>query len=158
MARTSDSPRSGRQAGSRAKTARKRLWVRPSSLDAPPAPAGFHHRWVSVENRGQSNATNVSKRFREGYEPVRADEYPDFHAPTIEDGKHKGVIGVGGLMLCRIPTEIVDDRNAQLQERIDATQQRIDDDLGRDVSDPDVPLVRENHSLTTVGGQPEFRD
>lgn len=150
---------SSRAAGSRAKTARKRLWVRPTNLDAPPAPAGYHHRWVSIETRGQSNATNGSKRFREGYVPVRADEYPDFHAPTIEDGKHAGIIGVGGLILCRIPQEIVDDRNDQIQESVSAAQRQIDDDLDDDVSDPTVPLTREIEHSTTVGGQPaEFQD
>jgi len=153
------STRSGRQAGSRAATARPRRWVRPSNLDAPPAKAGFVHRWVSTETRGQSNATNAAKRFREGFEPVRAEEYPDFHAPTIDDGKFKGVIGVGGLILCRIPQEIADDRNRQIQGRIEEAASEIDSTLERDISDPDVPLTRELNHTTTVGGQPaEFRD
>jgi hypothetical protein len=155
---TGRAPRSGRQAGSRAATARKRLWVRPSNLDAPPAPAGFAHRWVSVENRGQANATNASKRFREGFEPVRAEEYPTFAAPTVEDGKFKGVIGVGGLILCRIPQEIVDDRNEQIQGRIEEAAGEIDEQLERDISDPHLPLTREREHVTTVGGQAEFKD
>ena len=103
--------RTSRSAETRAKKARRKPWQPPSMLDAPEAPPGFKHRWVRAEVRGHDDKANMSKRIREGFEPVRAEEYPDFDAPTIEDGKHAGVIGVGGLILAKVPEETVEERN-----------------------------------------------
>jgi hypothetical protein len=83
-------------------------------LDAPKAPDGYKHRWIRSEVMGFDDRKNVAARSREGWELVRGDEYPDFDAPTIEDGKHAGVIGVGGLLLARIPLEIVEERDEHL--------------------------------------------
>jgi hypothetical protein len=83
---------------------RKRGWVPPSNLEAPDPPEGFHHRWVRFEFRGTQDEKNVTSRIRSGYEPVRADEYPDrLDLPAMTDGKYKGIIAVGGLMLMRCP-------------------------------------------------------
>jgi len=103
--------KTSRSADTRVKTQRKRVWQRPSSLDAPPAPDGYIHRWIRAEVQGFQDTKNVINRLREGYELVRADEYPDWQLPTIEDGKNAGVIGVGGLLLARIPEELIAQRN-----------------------------------------------
>ena len=100
-----------RAAQIRDKTTRRKPWAPPSSLDAPPAPAGFRHRWIRAETLGQEDSKNLSARLREGFELVRGDAY-EAEYPTIQEGKYKGVIGVGGLLLAKIPEEIV-------QERID---------------------------------------
>jgi len=96
---TSKTPRA---ALSREKTTRRKPWAPPSSLDAPPAPAGFKHRWIRSETLGQEDNKNLSARLREGFELVRGDAY-DAEYPTIQEGKYKGVIGVGGLLLAKIP-------------------------------------------------------
>ena len=88
----------------------KKVWTPPSSLDAPPAPDGFKHRWIRAESMGFDDSSNMSAKLRSGYELVRADEYSDVDYPTINDGKYKGVIGVGGLLLARISDEIVESR------------------------------------------------
>ena len=72
------------------KTSHKKVWTPPSSLDAPPAPTGFKHRWIRVESMGFQDTKNVAGRIRSGYELVRADEYPDSDFPIVEDGKYKG--------------------------------------------------------------------
>ena len=91
---------------------RKRGWVPPSNLEAPEPPEGFHHRWVRFEFRGTADEKNVTARIRSGYEPVRADEYPDrLDLPSMADGKYKGIIAVGGLMLMRCPIEVKEDRD-----------------------------------------------
>ena len=107
--------RDSRSATSREKSSRRKPWQPPSMLDAPEAPAGFQHRWIRAEVRGHDDRANMSKRVREGFELVRAEEYPDFEAPMVEDGKHAGVIGVGGLVLARIPEETVLERSAYFQ-------------------------------------------
>ena len=102
--------RTSRASQTREKTAQKKVWSPPSSLDAPPAPTGFRHRWVRAESLGFNDTKNVSGRIRQGYELVRADEYPDSDYPVVEDGKYAGVIGVGGLVLTRVPEEIAKQR------------------------------------------------
>ena len=99
-----------RESETREKKSRRKPWAPPSSLDAPPAPAGFIHRWIRAESVGQMDQKNVSARLREGWEFVRGDEYPDTEWPQIDSGKYNGVIAVGGLMLARIPRETVAER------------------------------------------------
>jgi hypothetical protein len=101
-----------RKSETREQVTRKRGWVPPSNLDAPEPPEGYHHRWVRSEYRGQQDEKNVIGRLRSGYELVRADEYPDrMDLPSISDGKYKGVIGTGGLILMRCPIEVKEDRD-----------------------------------------------
>ena len=93
--------RTPRSETTKSKTARVQTWKPPSTLDAPPAREGYAHRWVRVEANGFDDRKNLSARLREGFELVRAEEYPDWDLPTIQDGKHAGVIAVGGLVLAR---------------------------------------------------------
>ena len=84
----------------------KKVWTPPNSLDAPPAPTGYRHQWIRAEILGQSDAKNIASSLREGWELVRADEYPDTQYPSDTEGRYAGIIGVGGLLLARIPEEI----------------------------------------------------
>ena len=110
--KTTESDRTPRSAESRDKVSRRKPWQPPSLLDAPPPPQGYVYRWIRESMIGQNDPANMSKRIREGWEPVSAKDHPDFEAPTIDDGKHAGVIGVGGLILAKIPKETVDERRA----------------------------------------------
>ena len=121
--------RNSRESETRAKDARRKPWAPPSRLDAPPAPPGFKHRWIRAEAGGVEDRTNIAGKLREGYELVRGDEYPDYHVPTIEDGRHAGVISVGGLMLARIPDETVDERNGYYFSRANDQLQAADNEL-----------------------------
>jgi hypothetical protein len=121
--------RTTREAESRAKSARRKPWAPPSRLDAPPAPPGYKHRWIRAEAGGVEDRTNVAGKIREGYELVRGDEYPDYHVPTIEDGRHAGIISVGGLLLARIPEETVAERNAHYRDRASDQLQAADNEL-----------------------------
>lgn len=131
--------RTPRSADTRAKTARRKTWQPPSMLDAPEAPPGFKNRWLRAEVRGHDDKANMSKRIREGFEPVRAEDYPEFDAPTIDDGKHAGVVGVGGLVLAKIPVETVEERTDYFRKRSQEQIQGVDNDLLRD-SDPRMPI------------------
>ena len=121
--------RSSRGIETRDKDARRKPWAPPSRLDAPPSPPGFKHRWIRSEVGGKDDRTNISGKLREGYELVRGDEYPDYHIPTVEDGRHAGVISVGGLLLARIPIETLDERNAYYQSRANDQLQAADNEL-----------------------------
>ena len=121
--------RTSRASESREQDARRKPWAPPSRLDAPPAPPGYKHRWIRAEAGGIDDRTNISGKLREGYELVRGDEYPDFHVPTVEDGRHAGVISVGGLLLARIPIETLAERSAYYQSRANDQLQAADNEL-----------------------------
>ena len=121
--------RSSRGTESREKDARRKPWAPPSRLDAPPSPLGYKHRWIRAEVGGKDDRVNIAGKLREGYELVRGDEYPDYHVPTVEDGRHAGVISVGGLLLARIPIETLDERNAYYQSRANDQLQAADNEL-----------------------------
>ena len=141
-----------RSAETREKSTQRKPWAPPSSLDAPPPPEGYIHRWVRVEAGGADDRKNYSARLREGFEPVRAEEYPDFHLPTIQDGKHAGIIGVGGLILCRIPLETVQERNAYYRRMAQDQLQAVDNDLMRE-NNPIMPINKpDRRSNVTFGG------
>ncbi len=95
--------------------------------------------------------TNVHKKRQEGWDLVRAEDYPDFDAPTIEDGKHAGVIGVGGLILCKVPEEIAESRADYFQQQTADQMTAVDNDLLKE-QHPSMPISRERDSRVTFGG------
>ena len=135
----------------REKTARRKPWAPTSSLDAPPAPEGYKHRWIRSEARGFADTKNVSARLREGYELVRADEYPNFECATIEEGKYKGVIGVGGLILARLPVEVAESRKSYFAQKTSQQMTAVDNDLMRE-QHPSMPISQERSSRVSFGG------
>ena len=142
-----------RKTETREKVARKRGWVPPSNLDAPEPPEGYHHRWVRAEYRGQLDEKNVIGRIRSGYELVRADEYPDrLDIPAVADGKYKGVIGVGGLILMRCPIEVKEDRDEYFRNLTNDKTTAIEKDLHKD-EHPAMPIHQDRQSRVTFGGK-----
>jgi|TARA_R110000823_G_scaffold307422_1_gene430471 hypothetical protein len=143
-----------RATNTREKTLRRKPWAPTSSLDAPPAPEGYKHRWIRSEARGFVDTKNVSARLREGYELVRADEFPDFEAPVIDSGKYEGVIGVGGLMLARIPLETVEERNAYYRGRAQDLQDAVDQDLMRENAHNSMTISKPDRQTRVNFGGP----
>tara|TARA_R100001480_G_scaffold82903_1_gene91254 strand:- start:11 stop:484 length:474 start_codon:yes stop_codon:yes gene_type:complete len=141
-----------RESETREKVSRRKPWAPPSQLDAPPAPAGFKHRWIRAETIGQPDQKNVSARLREGWEFVRADEYPDMEWPTIDSGKWNGVIAVGGLMLARIPEETIAERNSYFSQLTKDKDDAIANDPLKD-QHPSMPVSRESRSRVSFGGK-----
>ena len=145
------SDRKPRTEVTREKTSRRTPWKPPSTLDAPPAPEGFVHRWIRTSVMGFDDKKNLSARIREGFDLVRADEYPDFEAPTIQDGKHAGVIGVGGLMLAKVPEEIAESRQEYFEAQTADQMTAVDNDLMKD-QHPSMPITKDRQSRVTFGG------
>ena len=143
--------RTSRASQTREKDAKAKVWTPPSSLDAPPAPTGFQHRWLRAESLGFQDTKNIAGRLRSGYELVRADEYPDSDYPAIEDGKYKGMIGVGGLVLARVPVEIAKGRTEYYQRMHDDKVKAVDNDLMRE-QHRSMPINIDRQSSTTFGG------
>jgi len=143
--------RSLRASQTREKTSHKKVWSPPSSLDAPPAPTGFRHRWVRVESMGFQDTKNIAGRLRSGYELVRADQYPDSDYPIVEDGKYAGVIGVGGLVLTRVPEEIAKSRAEYYAQQGIEQDKAVDNDLMKE-QHPSMPINVDRQTRVTFGG------
>tara|TARA_R100001440_G_scaffold31578_1_gene50140 strand:- start:81 stop:533 length:453 start_codon:yes stop_codon:yes gene_type:complete len=143
--------KTSRAAVTRSKTERPKVYKPPSSLDAPPAPDGYRHRWIRAESVGFQDSKNIYGRLREGYELVRADEYKDSDYPIVADGKYAGVIGVGGLLLARIPEELAQARSAYQKTLSEGQDEAIENDLLKD-QDKRMPIKVDRSSKHTFGG------
>ena len=126
-------------------------WAPPSSLDAPPAPNGYRHRWIRVETLGFDDTKNVSGKMREGWELVRSDEYPESNFPTMNTGKYSGVIGVGGLVLARIPEEIALAREAYYNKQTKDRDEAVKNDILKE-QHPSMPINNDRQTRVTFGG------
>ncbi len=141
-----------RASQTRSKTERPKVWVPPSSLDAPPAPDGFRYRWIRAESLGFDDSKNIQGRLRSGYELVRAEEVENSSDyPVLDTGKYKGVIGVGGLLLAKVPDEIADLRTAYIKKRTDGMNEAIDHDLMKE-QHKSMPINVDRQSRVTFGG------
>ena len=143
--------KTSRASQSRSKSERPKVWVPPSSLDAPPAKDGFQHRWLRAESLGFQDTKNIAGRLRSGYELVRADEFPDSDYPVVEDGKYKGVIGVGGLVLARIPEELARQREAYFDQRTADRNEALENDVLKE-QHPSMPINQDRQTRVTFGG------
>jgi len=135
----------------RSKSERPKVWVPPSSLDAPPAPKGFRHRWIRAESVGFDDTKNIAGKLRSGWELVRADQYEGSDYPVVKDGKYAGIIGVGGLLLARIPEEIAKQRTEYFQKQTEARDEAVDNDLMRE-QHPSMPINIDRQTRVTFGG------
>jgi len=143
--------KTSRASQTRQETERPKVWTPPSSLDAPPAPDGFRHRWIRAESLGFQDTKNISGRLRSGYELVRADEYKDSDYPVIIEGKYKGVIGVGGLVLARVPEEIAKQRTEYFKRQAEGQDQAVEHDLMKE-EHKSMPIDVDRQSRVTFGG------
>jgi hypothetical protein len=143
--------KTSRAGQTRSKTERPKVWTPPSSLDAPKAPTGFRHRWIRVETMGFDDTKNLQGKLRSGWELVRADEYPGSEYPVINEGKYKGMIGVGGLVLARIPEEIAKLRDEYYQNMTREANEALQHDLDKE-QHKSMPISQDRQSRVTFGG------
>ena len=147
-----DEKNTSRASQTRSKSERPKVWVPPSSLDAPPAPDGFRYRWIRAEVQGFQDTTNITSRQREGYELVRAEEVENASDyPVLDEGRYKGVIGVGGLLLAKVPIEIAKQRQEYMTKRHEERSEAVSNDLMRE-QDSRMPINVERQSRVTFGG------
>ena len=143
--------KTSRASQTRDKVKKPTTWTPPSSLDAPPAPEGYRHRWIRVEVLGFDDTKNVSGKLREGWELVRADEYPEQDFSSLATGKYSGVIGVGGLVLARIPEEIAQQREAYYKDQTKQRDEAVNNDVLKE-QHPSMPINNERQTRVTFGG------
>ena len=137
---------------SRSKSERPKVWVPPSSLDAPPAPDGFRYRWIRAESVGFQDTKNITGRVREGYELVRSEEIENASDyPVVEEGRYKGVVGVGGLLLAKVPNEIAKQRQEYMAQKHVDRSEAVANDLMKE-QDKRMPINIDRQSRVTFGG------
>ena len=146
-----DKIRTSRASQTRSKEESKKIWTPPNSLDAPPAPTGYRHQWIRAESMGYQDTKNVAASLREGYELVRADEYPDQDYPQMTEGRYAGIIGVGGLLLARIPEEIALQIEAYYNKKTQEKDEAINNDLMKE-KQAGMKFRNESASSVTFGG------
>lgn len=142
--------RINREHESREKTTRKKAWQRPEVLPAPNPEPGYEFRWIRVSSLGTVDATNVSSKLREGWEPVKATDHPEITLVTIENDRFKDNVVIGGLLLCKAPAELVDERNAYYKQQTHSQMQSVDNNLMRE-NDPRMPLFNDRKTKVTFG-------
>ena len=126
-------------------------WTPPSSLDAPPAPDGFRHRWIRAESMGFDDTKNMSGKIRSGWELVRSDEYPGSEYPVLKEGKYAGVIGVGGLVLARISEEVAKARDDYFRRQTKDKDDAVNNDLMKE-EHKSMPITSDRQTRVTFGG------
>lgn len=146
--------RSPRKSDSREKTERVKSWAPPSILPEPEPRDGYVHRWVRISMVGTADNQNLSMRMREGWEPCRSEDYPEMETLSDPHSKwgEKGNIEVGGLLLCRCATEIMEQRDQYYRQQADAQMQAVDNQLLRE-SDPRMPIHRPERKSSSTFGQ-----
>ena len=149
---TEEVKKDSRASETREATKRPVEWTPPSSLDAPPAPDGFRHRWIRAESLGFDDTKNIAGKLRSGYELVMSSEFKDSDYPVVQNGKHKGVIGVGGLLLARIPDEIAEARQKYYSEKAKERDDAVKSDLLKD-QHPSMPITVDRRSSKSFGGK-----
>ena len=134
----------------REKGSRKKAWQRPETLPSPNPEDGYVYRWIRTSTQGQVDAPNVSSKLREGWEPVKAVDHPEITMVAVENDKFADNIVIGGLMLCKAPQELVDERTAHYTAQTQNQIRSVDNNLMRE-NDPRMPLFNERKSKVTFG-------
>lgn len=134
----------------RERTPRKKAWERPEVLPNPTPEDGYVYRWIRISTQGQADPTNVSSKLREGWEPVMATDHPEIFLTGIENERFKDNVVIGGLLLCKAPQEMVDERNDYYQQQAQGQMQSVDNNLMRE-NDPRMPLFNDRKSSVTFG-------
>lgn len=142
--------RLSREMQTRSVTERPKQWVPAETLPEPDKQPGYAYRWVRTSTLGALDPRNLSGKLREGWEPVAVEEQPKFKLLVDPNSRFKDNIEIGGLLLCKTPVELVEQRNAYYQNQSDKQTEAVDNTLMRQ-SDPRMPLFKERKSTTSFG-------
>lgn len=125
-------------------------WAPPQLLPTPDPREGWAHRWVRTSTLGSADPMNVSAKRREGFEPVKAEDYPELMSHASIDGQFKGSVEIGGLVLCRAPSEFMEQR-AEHYSKLNSSQMESVDNNFMAQNDPRMPMFKERSTKVTFG-------
>jgi hypothetical protein len=130
---------------------RVKSWAPPTLLPEPAPQDGYSFRWIRLSTLNQADPTNLSAKLREGWEPVRASDHPEMmlHGTDVNE-RFKDNVVIGGLILCKTPTDLIEQRNAYYQQQTDMQTQSVDNNFMRE-SDPRMPLFKDRKSTVSFG-------
>ena len=150
MAKIEQDSREPRALQGREANARPTKWLPPQLLPDPNPEEGYAFRWIRIATLGKDDATNISGKLREGWEPVKASEHPEIRLYSSGQSRFPDSIEVGGLLLCKTPVELTEQRNAYYSQQAEAQMQSVDNTYMRE-NDPRMPLFKERSSKVTFG-------
>lgn len=139
-----------RELESRAAQVRPKQWAPAELLPEPDKQPGFNYRWIRVATLNQNDPRNISAKLREGWEPVKLSEQPQFQLLVDPNSRFKDNVEIGGLLLCKTPSEFVEQRTEHYRKQTEAQTLAVDNSLMRE-NDPRMPLFNERQSSTTFG-------
>ena len=142
--------RSARELDTRQMTQRPEAWRPPETLPMPEDRPGWKHRYVRISTMGTADPSNISSKLREGYEPCKAEDYPELMMHATVEGRFKGGIEIGGLLLCRIPEEFLKQRADYYDKQNKSQIDSVDNNFLRE-NDPRMPLFSERKTKVTFG-------
>jgi hypothetical protein len=145
------STRLARELDTREKTERPAKWMPPQLLPDPNPEPGYAFRWIRIASLGKDDATNISGKLREGWEPVRASDHPEIRMfGSSGNARFPDSVEVGGLLLCKTPVEFTEQRNSYYRNQAEAQMQSVDNTYMRE-NDPRMPMFKERKSTVTFG-------
>ena len=139
-----------RELNSREAAERPKVWKQAELLPEPDKQAGYKYRWIRTSTLGTADPRNLSSKLREGWEPVGVEEQPKMQMLVDPGSRYKDNIEISGLLLCKTPEELVDQRNAHFRNQAENQMDAVDNSFMRQ-SDPRAPLFKESKSTTTFG-------
>ena len=142
--------RPSRDLSTRETKERPKHWMPPQLLPDPTPEEGYAYRWIRVSTLNKADATNVSSKLREGWEPVKASDHPEIRLFGSANGQFPDSVEVGGLLLCKTPVEFTEQRNAYYSKQAEAQMQSVDNTFMRE-NDPRMPMFKERSSKVTFG-------
>lgn len=143
--------RRSRDLESREQASRPKMqWTPPQLLPDPEPEAGYAFRWIRLSTLNNPDPTNISSKLREGWEPVKASTQPKLFAMANPNSRFPDGVEIGGLLLCKTPVELTEQRNAYYQKQADAQMNSVDNNFMRE-SNPKMPLFNERRSEVKFG-------
>jgi len=139
-----------RELETREQTARKKQWAPANLLPEPTPQEGVSFRWVRKSMVGKADPTNFSRKVREGWETCRLEDHPELALHVDGDAAASGLVEIGGLLLCKMPTEMVEQRNAYYNRTSQAQIESVDNNFMRE-NDPRMPLYNERKTSVSFG-------
>jgi hypothetical protein len=144
------SNRLARELETREVAERPKQWMPPQLLPDPNPEPGYAFRWIRVSTLNKADATNVSSKLREGWEPVKASDHPEIRLFGSTNGQFPDSVEVGGLLLCKTPVEFTEQRDAYYRKQAESQMQAVDNTFMRE-NDPRMPMFKERRSEVTFG-------
>lgn len=141
--------RKPRSLETRETSSRRRSWVEPTMLPDPMPQDGYVFKWVRTATRNNEDKANYQKRIREGWEPVDAADHPELMM-DLNVGQASGKVEVGGLILCKMPEEMAEQRKEYYQRRTAAEMDSAENSYLRD-SDERMKKFMEKQRKTVFG-------